>query len=323
MKSIALISAVQAGFGDGARQVRGLFPYEACVENVGPVNVDRGEYACHGHKCSIDTCDDGYHRVALIPGAKKNMKCKHNRKTDSYSWSAPALWSCTSCANQEPLSDDDRFNVQCSYRKVGNYKLKQCTYSCANGQNIYPLNQKKVKNVVCKCHKTEATSHCKWRKGSQTYDEGGAHDFYNWSCPMPHQLPTGLQCTKSNYPASKLVISRPPPSKIVGGEEAVEHSWPWIVRLDIHGGLCGGTILDDKERVFEPTTIFHSKDIFNLLALIITPYRLFSLLLIAVKVQLTSSCLQLITINTITTRARRLSLRLTRIAFSCTVDTMT
>ena len=47
------------------------------------------------------------------------------------------------------------------------------------------------------------------------------------------------------------MIERPPPSKIVGGEEAVENSWPWIVRLDIDGGgLCGGTILDDKECVF-------------------------------------------------------------------------
>ena len=255
MKSIALISAVQAGFGDGARQVRELYPYEACVENIGPVYVDRGDYACHGHKCTIDTCDDGYHRVALIPGAKKNMKCKFNQRTEAFSWSAPALWSCTSCSNPEPLSDDERFNVQCSYRRSGNYKLKQCTYSCANGQNIYPLNQKKVKNIVCKCNKTEANSHCKWRKGSQTYDEGGAHDFYKWSCPMPHQLPSELKCMKSNYPASKLVISRPPPSRIVGGEQAVEHSWPWIVRLDINGGLCGGTILDDKARVLQLFTL--------------------------------------------------------------------
>ena len=251
MKTLALVSAVHAGFGDGARQVRGLYPYEACVENVGPVNVDRGSYSCHGHKCTIDGCDDGYHRVALIPDSAKNMKCKYNKRTDTYSWSKPALWSCTSCSNPEPLSDDDQFNVDCSYRQSGQYKLKQCTYSCANGADIYPIGKKQVKNVVCKCNKTEATSHCKWRKGNEVYDIGGPNDFYNWSCSLPHQLPPNLKCRKSNYPKSgKEMIERPPPSKIVGGEEAVENSWPWIVRLDIDGGLCGGTILDDKECVF-------------------------------------------------------------------------
>ena len=249
MKTVALISAVQAGFGDGARQVRGLFPWEACAENVYNATVHRGEVACHGTQCAIDTCDDGYHRVQLIPGSTKRLKCKHDARTDEYSWSSPGLWSCTSCSNPEPLSDDPAFNVECSYRQVGNYKLKQCSYSCANGRKIFPLNKKRVTNVLCKCAKTEVDSHCHWKKGGTFYDKGGANDFYKWSCPLPHQLPGNLRCMKQNYPAGKLII-RNPPNRIVGGEEAVANSWPWIVRLDIdNGGLCGGTILDDKESV--------------------------------------------------------------------------
>ena len=32
-------------------------------------------------------------------------------------------------------------------------------------------------------------------------------------------------------------------TRIVGGSSAVQNSWPWIVRLDITDGLCGGTII--------------------------------------------------------------------------------
>ena len=41
--------------------------------------------------------------------------------------------------------------------------------------------------------------------------------------------------------------------RIVGGLEAKENSWPWIVRVQVKVGsqsyLCGGTIIDNKECV--------------------------------------------------------------------------
>ena len=43
--------------------------------------------------------------------------------------------------------------------------------------------------------------------------------------------------------------------RIVGGLEAKENSWPWIVRVQVKVGsqsyLCGGTIIDNKERVLQ------------------------------------------------------------------------
>ena len=42
--------------------------------------------------------------------------------------------------------------------------------------------------------------------------------------------------------------------RIVGGLEAKENSWPWLVRVQVKVGsqsyLCGGTIIDNKARVF-------------------------------------------------------------------------
>ena len=34
--------------------------------------------------------------------------------------------------------------------------------------------------------------------------------------------------------------------RIVGGDDAVAHSWPWIVRVRLGWSSCGGTILNDN-----------------------------------------------------------------------------
>ena len=69
----------------------------------------------------------------------------------------------------------------------------------------------------------------------------------------PAQIPRNLRCMKNNYSGE---LARSSVDRIIGGEEAAKHTWPWIVRLLItFDGLstisrCGGTILDEKERVF-------------------------------------------------------------------------
>jgi transmembrane serine protease 9 len=54
------------------------------------------------------------------------------------------------------------------------------------------------------------------------------------------KIQPGLKCTREQKSEKKG------PSKIVGGNVIDEHTYPWQVRLNIEGGLCGGTILSDR-----------------------------------------------------------------------------
>jgi len=47
-----------------------------------------------------------------------------------------------------------------------------------------------------------------------------------------------LECGKQHYQPSR--------DRIVGGVHARPNSWPWQVRLNADGGLCGGTLIDTR-----------------------------------------------------------------------------
>jgi secreted trypsin-like serine protease len=56
--------------------------------------------------------------------------------------------------------------------------------------------------------------------------------------PGPVVGPVSKECGR---PAVKPLRTR-----IVGGQEAVPHSWPWLVSLQYYGGhFCGGTLIDE------------------------------------------------------------------------------
>ena len=53
------------------------------------------------------------------------------------------------------------------------------------------------------------------------------------------QIPSGLQCTTGH-------MNTPDNAKIVDGVIAEKGTYPWQVRLNINGAMCGGTIIDDR-----------------------------------------------------------------------------
>ena len=91
------------------------------------------------------------------------------------------------------------------------------------------------------------------------FGEIAASDNLNWiktklrkEVYHPAQIPRNLRCMKNNYSGE---LARSSVDRIIGGEEAAKHTWPWIVRLLIifesgSASSCGGTILDEKKRVF-------------------------------------------------------------------------
>ena len=265
MKLFACFAAVQAGIGDGAKQLTVFDEHVNCVNNdqtpsIDPSNAEnyyapswlQGTYSCGGPFCELLTCSNGYQGVPVIPGSVKKMKCKHDRRTNTYSWNKDGLWSCKTCNKFHPLEHNDDFEVTCRFQFKGGYNLKVCNIECANGEKIFPLNKPKATNVMCKCNKRDGT--CNWKKGSQIYDGGDHLDFSKWSCPRSHQIPDNLRCMKNNYSGESFV--RNSDDRIVGGMEAQRNSWPWIVRLNIiredgDEGSCGGTILDDKDSVLQ------------------------------------------------------------------------
>ena len=58
----------------------------------------------------------------------------------------------------------------------------------------------------------------------------------------PERIQAGLQCTRSNAKKGKNFTG----SKIVGGVITEEGRYPWQVRLNLNGALCGGSIISDR-----------------------------------------------------------------------------
>ena len=48
---------------------------------------------------------------------------------------------CRTCADLEPLSNNDSFTVKCGFSSDRAFSLKQCSFSCKNEEKIEPLSQ--------------------------------------------------------------------------------------------------------------------------------------------------------------------------------------
>ena len=94
MKLFACFAVVQAGIGDGAKQLTVFDEHVNCVNNsvnptesIDPSNAEnyyapswlQGTYSCVGAICQLLTCSNGYQGVPVIPGSAEVMKCKHDR----------------------------------------------------------------------------------------------------------------------------------------------------------------------------------------------------------------------------------------------------
>jgi len=51
--------------------------------------------------------------------------------------------------------------------------------------------------------------------------------------------------TKTSHPTCQCGKYKPRSNRIIGGKNAAEHEFPWMVYIDIGGKFCGGTLLSD------------------------------------------------------------------------------
>ena len=62
--------------------------------------------------------------------------------------------------------------------------------------------------------------------------------------PSPTQPDDGDNLIPENVRCQGSTIHAP--NRIVGGDDAVKNSWPWIVGVRMGGYMCGGSILNDN-----------------------------------------------------------------------------
>lgn len=132
---------------------------------------------------------------------------------------------------------------------------------------IEPIMKRKAK-ILCKCiWQRDRDGKCHWRFGARVVDNPTWPKFYHggWSCgpdviTTKAPKPTGLAKTpktamtttrpitipQENFRIPRGLICRDQGNRIVGGMEAIPHSWPWVVRIYFGFTGCGGTIIDDR-----------------------------------------------------------------------------
>ena len=76
-----------------------------------------------------------------------------------------------------------------------------------------------------------------------------SEDKFNLVIPLTNRLPSLKTCThESNYGITRS-FENGTNSRIVGGVNAKENEWPFLVRLDVRMfdgiGLCSGTVIDN------------------------------------------------------------------------------
>ena len=69
----------------------------------------------------------------------KATRCLES-KDGKLSWNKE-LMKCRTCADLEPLSNNDSFTIKCGFSSDRAFSLKQCSFSCKNGEKIEPLSQ--------------------------------------------------------------------------------------------------------------------------------------------------------------------------------------
>ena len=69
------------------------------------------------------------------------------------------------------------------------------------------------------------------------------------TCPDPEDQPNQVEKTefKEGDRLPTNLVCDDTEKRIVGGQEAIKMSWPWMVRITYYGfPTCGGTIISDN-----------------------------------------------------------------------------
>ena len=155
------------------------------------------------------------------------------------------MTSCETCG-ELPLHDNSELQKHCKILKSG---LKQCSYRCRNKQKIKTVNRR-IAFAVCKCWPSDKNSQCHWRMygNNMALDKDNSLNISKWTCQSQE-----LKTTKSPSTITQTTLPstfRIPPnltcdkSRIINGIDALQNSWPWIVRMKFGPFMCGGTILN-------------------------------------------------------------------------------
>ena len=206
-KVLVLAGTASAGIGDGRfPMLRALVDHEICESNFGALDVQNGVVDCNGSVCALSTCDEGYHKLKTESGQSKKAKCVSNKA--GLKWNKQLL-QCRTCAEMNPLADNDDFDVSCNFVNKAGFRLKKCSFQCKNGQKIQPANKKKMTNLMCKCLTTEADGQCHWRKGSTAFDMADEDDFENWYCSNSIEPPV-TEPPVTDPPVTDPPVTDPP-----------------------------------------------------------------------------------------------------------------
>ena len=141
-----------------------------------------------------------------------------------------------------------------------NSKKVKYSIRCRNEENILPSNEpcmiaEVLNNHRIPCLVSQFQCYCDKKLKSCYYrgkqKENIEAELASLSCQpkqitepeatallnSPSRLPKGLQCN----------LSENNTERIVGGIEAIQHSWPWIVQLQYGGKFhCSGTVVGER-----------------------------------------------------------------------------
>lgn len=238
-------------------------PYHRCLDEkdipfgngrTKPGKIDNGKITCKGGVCEV-TCNDAYH----FYGGHRKTKCKKMGK--KFGWTTK-LAECKTCG--ELKIDETDIKKTCFLRNWGGTNKKFCKLQCPGNMKtapaIKPINKKKT-FAVCRCvtwpkDQADSDGKCHWRIGNKIIDDKSFPDDYmeNLYCS---ERKKPKEETKNVVDKIEVSVDHPtyriPPNlicqnngdRIVGGVDAIAHSWPWIINLTFGGYVCGGTIIDD------------------------------------------------------------------------------
>lgn len=167
------------------------------------------------------------------------------------------------------MIDEGEIDKKCFFGKWGKSNVNMCRLSCAGNKktapSIKPIN-KQSPLAVCRCitwpaEAMDKQEKCHWRIGSILIDDiSQPYYMENFYCNNPKppateapeeetdeklvteldlfRIPPNLVCPQIN------VVSNNDGDRIVGGVEALAHSWPWVVNMAFGSFMCAGTLID-------------------------------------------------------------------------------
>lgn len=141
-----------------------------------------------------------------------------------------------------------------------------CKGNLRSAPPIKPINKHRS-YAVCRCitapkSQADKDGKCHWRIGNKIIDNPQYKNSYMENFYCSKRSAVSETAPKNNHPPYRIppnMVCKNQLSRIVGGVEAVSHSWPWIMNMAFGGMVCAGTILDDETVV----TVAHCCDKFR------------------------------------------------------------